>query len=79
MDRLAAPLLRALDRDVLLGLARADRMQAHVLGRDMTGIDRHIARGEQREQRRPRPFEMERRLVIAGCSDLVGLTRISGL
>ena len=55
-----------LDRFVGLELdeferAGAGRLGAHVAGRDMAGIDRRVAGGEQRQQRRLRPLQVERR------------------
>jgi hypothetical protein len=44
---------------------RADRVGAHVSGADMAGIDRRIAGGEQRQQRRLRPLQVKRGLVVA--------------
>src|SRR4029077_8478981 len=46
--------------------ASADRMLAHVAGRDMTRIDRGISRGEQRQQGRLWPLQMQYRFVFAG-------------
>ena len=61
---------RQLDRFVGLELDElerpgADRVGAHLGRRDVAGIDRRIAGGEQRKQRRLRPFQVERRLVVA--------------
>ena len=56
--------LVALELDELEG-AGADRRRAHVLGRDVAGIDRRVARGEHRQQRGLWPVEHERDLVIA--------------
>ena len=39
--------------------AGADRMLAHVARADVAGIDRRVARGEQGNDRRLRPFQME--------------------
>src|SRR5262249_49618236 len=58
-------------RDRLVGLevdefewAGADRMLAHVAGRDMAGIDRRPAGREQREERGLRSLQMDDGLVI---------------
>ncbi len=40
-------------------------MLPHLLRRHMAGIDRRIAGGEQRQQRRLRPLQFENRLVVA--------------
>ena len=70
--------LRELDRFVGLELdelerAGADRLGAHVARRDVAGIDRRIAGGEQRQQRRLRPLQIERGLEIAVGGDVVDL------
>ena len=62
--------LRELDALVHLELdelerARADRLAAHVRDRHMAGIDRRVARGEQRQQRGLAVLEMEGRVEIA--------------
>ena len=54
---------------------------AHVARRDVAGIDRRLAGGEQREQRRLRPLQVKRDLVVAVRGDLFeiavpGLARI---
>ena len=59
LHRLAALELDELERP------RADRIGAHVLGRDVAGIDRGVARGEQRDERGLRPVENEGDLVVA--------------
>ncbi len=51
--------------------AGPDRMAAHFCRRHVAGIDRRIARREQRDQRRLRPFEVEDRLVIARRRNLL--------
>src|SRR5262249_5612494 len=61
--------------------ARADRMLAHVTRRYMARIDRCIARGEQRNDRRLWPFQMKRRGEISVSGDrfdvlVPSLTRI---
>ena len=75
-----------LDRFVGLELdeferAGADRVGAHVGGRHMAGIDRRIAGGEQRQQRRLRPLQIEGDLEVAVGRDVVdelvpGLARV---
>ena len=77
---------RQLDQFVGLELdelerAGADRMGAHFRRRDVAGIDRRVAGGEQRQQRRLRPLQVERGLVVAvgrDVDDLVvpGLARV---
>ena len=67
------PVIRvARDFDVLVRFvvdkfewAGADRMLAHVARRHVARVDRRIARGEQCEQRRLRPFEMKSGLMLA--------------
>ena len=49
----------------------ADRLGAHLGGRDVAGIDRAVARGEQHQQRRLRLLEVEGRLVVAVGRDLL--------
>src|SRR5580704_13181253 len=46
--------------------AGADRMLAHGAWRDMARIDRGISRGEQRQQGRLWPLQMQYRFVFAG-------------
>ena len=53
-----------LELDELEG-SGADRPGAHLRRRDVAGVHRRIARGEQREQRRLRPLEMDGRLQVA--------------
>src|SRR5580704_10199773 len=50
--------------------AGADRMLAHVARRNVARIDRRVARGEQRNDRRLRPFQTEGRSEIAVGGDL---------
>ena len=69
-----------LDRFVGLELdelerAGADRVGAHVRRRDVAGIDRRVAGGEQRQQRRLRPLQVERGLEVAVDRDVVDLRR----
>ena len=67
----------ARDRDPFVWLeldeferAGADRMLAHLPWRHMAGVDRRKPGGEQREQRRLRPLQAKRDLMIAICGDL---------
>ena len=53
--------------------AGADRMGAHFRRRNVAGIDRRIAGGEQRQQRRLRPLQVERDLEVAVGRDVVDL------
>ena len=53
--------------------AGADRMGAHVAGRDVAGIDRRVAGGEQRQQRRLRPLQVEGGFEVAVGGDVVDL------
>ena len=62
--------------------AGADRLAPHLVGRHVAGIDRRVARGEQRHQRGLRRLEMERGLGVAVGGDLLdvgppGRTRIA--
>src|SRR3546814_16385243 len=50
--------------------AGADRMRPHVGGRNVAGIDRRVAGGEQRQQRRLPPAENEGRLDVAARRDV---------
>ena len=59
LDRLVA-----LELDELEGTG-ADRLGAHLGGRHVAGIDRVVAGGEQRDERRLRPAEVEGHLVVA--------------
>ena len=78
MRQALLPVVRiAGDLDGFVGLeldelerAGADRLGAHVAGRDVAGIDRRIAGGEQRQQRRLRPLQVERGLEVAVDSDV---------
>ncbi len=45
-------------------------MRAHLRGRDVAGIDRRIAGGQHRQQRRLRPLEMEGRLEFVIDADV---------
>ena len=70
--------LGELDRFVGLELdeferAGADRLGAHLGRRDVAGIDGRVAGGEQRQQRRLRPLQVERRFEIAVCRDVADL------
>ena len=61
--------------------AGADRMLAHLRRRDVAGIDRRQARGEQREKRRLRPLQDERsprnrRWVTTSQVAVPGLARV---
>ena len=74
--------LRQLDQLVLLHLdeferAGADRMRAHLRGRDVAWIDRRIAGGEHRQQRRLRPLQMEGHFVVAVDGDVGDFVRTS--
>ena len=51
----------------------ADRLGAHVARRDVAGINRRVAGGEQRQQRRLRPLQFEGRFVIAVDGHVVDL------
>ena len=71
-------ILRELDRFVGLELdeferAGADRLGAHLARRDVAGVDRRVAGGEQRQQRRLRPLQVERCFEIAVDGDVVDL------
>jgi hypothetical protein len=50
--------------------AGADRLGAHVLGRDVAGVDRRQAGGQQRRERGLRTAEHEGRLQVAGGGHL---------
>ena len=68
-------ILHELDRLVLLHLdelerAGADRMRAHLRGGNVAGVDRRIAGGQHRQQRRLRPLEMEGRFEVAVDRDV---------
>ena len=72
------PVIRvARHRDVFVRLeldeferAGADRMAAHLARRHVAGIDRRLARGEQRDQVGLRPLQVEGDLVVAVGGDL---------
>ena len=87
--RSCLPVIRvAGHRDVLVGLvfdeferAGADRVLPHLRSRNVAGIDRRLARGEQRDQVGLRPLQMEGDLVIAVGRDVLdvavpGLARV---
>src|SRR6266705_1793566 len=64
LDGLVALELHELER------SGADRLRAHVLGRDVTGIDRRVAGGEQGEEGGLRTPEDEAHLMVAVGDDL---------
>ena len=78
--------LRELDVLVLLEAdelerSGADRVRPHLLRRHMAGIDRRVARGQQRDESRLAALQMERRLMVAVRGDFLevlvpGLARV---
>ena len=83
------PVLRVLDDpDPLVRLefdeferAGPDRMRAHVARRDVTGVDRRPARGQQRQERGLRPLQTKGDLMLADDGHLFevavpGLARV---
>ena len=67
LDALVHPELGELER------AGADRLAPHLVDRHVAGIDRRVARGEQRQQRGLRRLEMERRHGVAVGGDLLDI------
>ena len=62
--------------DSAVGDPGADRMHAHIARRQVAGIDRRIARREQREKGRLRPLQMEGHLGVAVGRDFAEIEEL---